>query len=166
MEECLACNLTNGKLDLPGGRIYATLHWVVEHCIGPLGVGTLIVKPFRHCVHLWELNDEEARELGPLLCRVAATIQAILKPDQVYVCLWSHAGWKPGHLHFVLQPSWNHWQREHQRPGPFLQVELFEANVQPPREEIEAFAAKAREVIRALEFDAATSDNTRLAVAN
>jgi diadenosine tetraphosphate (Ap4A) HIT family hydrolase len=153
MEECLGCNLTNGKLDLPGGRIYATPHWVVEHCIGPLGVGTLIVKPFRHYVHFWELTDEETRELGPLLHLVSATIQAILKPDQVYVCLWSHAGWKPGHLHFVLQPSWNHWQREHQRPGPFLQVDMFEANVQPPREEIEAFAARAREVIRVLGFD-------------
>jgi diadenosine tetraphosphate (Ap4A) HIT family hydrolase len=159
MEECLGCNLADGTLDLPGGRIFATSHWVVEHCIGPLGVGTLIVKPFRHCVHIWELTDEESRELGPLLRRVAATIRAILKPDQVYVCLWSHAGWNPGHLHFVLQPSWNHWQHEHPRPGPFLQVDLFEANVPPPREEVEAFAARAREVIRGLECNAVTSDN-------
>lgn len=151
MEDCLACNLINGKLDLPGGRIYATPYWVVEHCIGPLGVGTMIVKPFRHCVHFWELTDEEVKELGPLLRRVATTIRAILRPDQVYVCLWSHADWKPGHLHFVLQPSWNHLQREHQQPGPFLQVDMFEANVQSSREGIEAFAEKAREVIRALE---------------
>lgn len=160
MEDCLACNLTNGKLDLPGGRIYATSHWVVEHCVGPLGVGTLIVKPFRHCVHVWELTDEEAKELGLLLRRVAATIRAILEPDQVYVCLWSHAGWKPGHIHFVLQPSWNRLQRAHQYPGAFLQVELFEANVPPPREEVEAFAAKAREVIRALESDTGTLGKT------
>jgi len=159
MEECLACKLTNGKLDLPGGRIYATPHWVVEHCIGPLGIDTLIIKLFRHCVHFWELTEEEAIELGSLLCRVAATIRTILKPDQVYVCLWSHAGWKPGHLHFVLQPSWNHLQREHQRPGPFLRVDMFEANVQPPREEIEAFAAKARKVIHTLKFPDSISDN-------
>jgi len=159
MEDCLACNLTNGKLDLPGGRIYATSHWVVEHCIGPLGVGTLIVKPFRHCVHVWDLSDEEAGELGPLLRRAAATIRAILKPDQVYVCLWSHADWKPGHLHFVLQPSWNRLQGADRYPGAFLQVELFEANVPPPREEVEAFAEKAREVIRGLEFDSGTPDN-------
>jgi len=156
MEDCLACNLINGRLDLPGGRIYATPHWVVEHCIGPLGVGTLIVKPFRHCVHVWELTDEEVSELGPLLRRVATTIRILLNPDQVYVCLWSHAGWKPGHIHFVLQPSWNRLQGAHRHPGAFLQVELFEANVPPPREEVEAFAAKAREAIRALEFDAAT----------
>lgn len=148
MEACLACELTNGGLDLPGGRVYATSHWVVEHCIGPLGVGTLIVKPFRHCVHIWELTDEESSELGPLLRRVATTIQSILKPDQIYVCLWSHAGWKPGHLHFVLQPSWNRLQREHERPGPFLQADMFEANVPPNRKEVESFATSAREVIR------------------
>jgi ATP adenylyltransferase len=147
MEQCLACGLTSGEMDLPGGRIYATTHWVVEHCIGPLGVGTLIVKPLRHCVHVWELTDEEATELGPLLRRVAATIRAILNCDQVYVCLWSHAGWKPGHIHYVLQPSWDSLRQAHQHPGPFLQVDMFRRNAQPPRDEVEAFAARAREVI-------------------
>jgi diadenosine tetraphosphate (Ap4A) HIT family hydrolase len=147
MEGCLGCDLTNGKLDLPGGRIYATKHWVVEHSIGPLGVGTLIVKPLRHCTRLWELTSEEASEIGPLLRLVASAIRRLLEPDQVYVCLWSHAGWVAGHLHFVVQPSWNRCPGEHERPGPFLQVDMFEANVQPPREEVEAFAARARESI-------------------
>ncbi len=147
MDGCLGCDLTASRLDLPGGRIYATNHWVVEHCIGPLGVGTLIVKPFRHCTYFWELTDEECAELGPLLKLLASTIHTLLEPDQVYICLWSHAGWAPGHLHFVLQPSWNHYQRRYTRPGPFLQVDMFEADVEPPREEVEAFAARAREVM-------------------
>ena len=151
MEGCLACDLTAGKLDLPGGRIYETTHWVVEHCIGPLGVGTLIVKPFRHWVHVWELTEEETEELGPLLRLVSKTIQTILKPDQVYVCLWSHAGWKPGHIHFVVQPSWNRLCKEHERPGPFLQIDMFEADVHPAREEVETLAARAKEVIRKLD---------------
>jgi diadenosine tetraphosphate (Ap4A) HIT family hydrolase len=147
MEDCVACSLTAGRLDLPGGRLYATEHWVVEHSVGPLGVGTLIVKPFRHCVHFWELTDGEVRELGPLLSLVAKAIQAILKPDQIYVCQWSHGDWKPGHLHFVIQPSWNHLQKEHKLPGPFLQVDMFKAGVKPPRGEIEDFFRRAKEVI-------------------
>ncbi len=151
MEGCLCCELTGGKRDLPGGRIYATEHWVVEHCIGPLGVGTLVVKPLRHCVNFWELNGDEARELGLLLRAVARTIRTILEPDQVYACLWSHAGWEPGHLHFVVQPSWDHLREEHQRPGPFLQVDMFEADVAPPRDEVEEFAARARDIIGPLQ---------------
>ena len=148
MEKCLACGLSDGTVELPGGRIYATRHWVVEHCVGPLGLGTLIVKPLRHCVHLWDLTDDETLELGPLLRSVARTMEAILKPDQVYVCLWSHAGWRPGHIHFVLQPSWNHLQQEHERPGPFLQVDMSRANNRPSCEEVEAFAAEAKTVVQ------------------
>ena len=140
----------DGTRELPGGRIHATAHWVVEHCIGPLGLGTLIVKPIRHCVHFWEMSEDEARELGPLLRLVAATIHAILAPDQVYVCLWSHAGWEPGHLHFVLQPSWNRLRVEHERPGPFLQTDMARADVRPGRQEIETFVEQAQRVIREL----------------
>lgn len=145
---CLGCDLANGRRDLPGGRIYETTHWVVEHCIGPLGVGTLIVKPFRHVYNVWELTDDEAKELGPLLRRVAATIRVILAPDQVYTCEWSHMGFKPGHLHFVLQPIWNAMSEKHERPGPFLQSDMFKAKVMPPREEVEAFANRARSMIK------------------
>jgi len=34
---CEACRLTNGDAALPGGRVFQTTHWVVEHCIGALG---------------------------------------------------------------------------------------------------------------------------------
>ena len=151
MEECLACDLMNGIIDLPGGKIYATDHWVVEHCIGSLGVGTLIVKPFRHCLHVWELTAEETAELGPLLKQVARTIESILKPDQVYVCLWSHAGWKPGHLHFVLQPSWNALQEKYKHPGPFMQTAMLVADEQLDQDEVEQFAERVRAVIHSIE---------------
>ncbi len=154
MKQCLTCDLISGMVELPGGRIYETDYWAVEHCVGPLGVGTLIVKPKRHCIHFWELRVEETTELGPLLHRVASTVRAILKPDQVYICLWSHAGWQPGHLHFVLQPSWNHLEQRHQRPGPFMQVDMFEMNTEPSREEVEAFVRKAKEVIQSTNTDA------------
>src|SRR6184192_51801 len=67
VEGCLACDLAEGRVDLPGGEILVANHWIVEHCVGPLGVGTLIVKPKRHVVHCWELDESEASELGPLL---------------------------------------------------------------------------------------------------
>jgi hypothetical protein len=41
MGDCLACDLTSGALPLPGEVIFETSAWRVEHCVGPLGVGTL-----------------------------------------------------------------------------------------------------------------------------
>jgi diadenosine tetraphosphate (Ap4A) HIT family hydrolase len=148
LAECLACDLTAGKQPLPGGQIHATRQWGVEHCIGPLGVGTLIVKPFRHCVSMAELTEQEARELGPLLRRIARLIKALMLPDQIYTCQWSHAGWEAGHVHFVIQPAWNADKTRHDRPGPFMQVDMFNAKVAPFAVDVEAFAQRAREAMR------------------
>jgi diadenosine tetraphosphate (Ap4A) HIT family hydrolase len=140
----MGCDLTSGDRDLPGDRVHETRHWVVEHCIGPLGVGTLVLKPLRHCVHVSDLTEEEAAELGPLLRTVSRCVEELNEADQVYVCLWSHAGWVPGHIHFVVQPSWNRLRDRYSKPGPTIQVEMFREDVPPPREEVEAFCDRAR----------------------
>jgi hypothetical protein len=61
----LACDPTNGIQDLPGGRIHSSRHWIIEHCVGPLGIGALILKPLRHCLHVADLTTEEAADGGP-----------------------------------------------------------------------------------------------------
>jgi diadenosine tetraphosphate (Ap4A) HIT family hydrolase len=82
VEGCLACDLAEGRVDLPGGVILTTDRWIVEHCVGPLGVGTLIVEPKRHVVHVWDLEQTEAAELGPLLRRVTAALPNSLSPTR------------------------------------------------------------------------------------
>jgi diadenosine tetraphosphate (Ap4A) HIT family hydrolase len=148
VQGCLACDLAAGRLELPGGVIAETEHWLVEHTVGPLTLGTLIVKPRRHVVHVWELEDEEARELGPLLRRAAAATAELIAPDQVYVCLWSHMGGRPGHIHFVVQPVTRAAIDETGLYGPALQLALFSAAVSPPPDEIAAFADRARSLLR------------------
>ena len=149
--DCLACDLTAGDRDLPGGRIYETTRWVVEHCTGPLPVGTLIVKPFRHCLSIATLEPEEAEQLGPLLALTTHTITQLTECDQVYVCLWSHAEWTPGHIHFVLQPAWNDQQETYGRPGPFMQEEMFRTGEPPNETEVEAFCERAVRSLSSME---------------
>jgi diadenosine tetraphosphate (Ap4A) HIT family hydrolase len=143
VEGCLACDLFAGRVELPGGRIHETDHWLVEHCIGPLGVGTLVVKPKRHVVHVWELEGGEADELGSLLHETASVVAGLTRPDQVYVCLWSHSGGEPVHIHFVVQPVTKE-QRDRHGGGARLQVAMFDADQDLPLDEVEAFAAQAR----------------------
>lgn len=147
MEGCLACDLATGRVDLPGGEILVTDHWIVEHCVGPLGVGTLIVKPKRHVVHYWELADDEVVEIGPLLRRVSAAVAELTRPEQVYVGLWSHAGGVPMHIHFVVQPVTRELMDAIGDYGPHLQVAMFDADEQPPRDEVVTFADLARSVL-------------------
>lgn len=143
VEGCLACDLANGRVPLPGGVIHETEHWLVEHTVGPLGLGTLIVKSKRHVVHVWELGEDEAMELGPLLRDAAAVVAGLTSPDQVYVCLWSHHGGVPVHVHFVVQPVSTE-QRDLHGPGPGLQVAMFEAGELAPAGEVAEFAERTR----------------------
>jgi hypothetical protein len=47
----MACELIADPDRVPGGRVATIGGWVIEHCVGPLGVGTMVVKPERHVVH-------------------------------------------------------------------------------------------------------------------
>src|ERR1700685_3155615 len=104
MQDCLACALSSGERPLPGGLIFRTEYWLVEHCVGPLGLGTLIVKPERHVTAVAELTTEESEELGPILRRSSWVADQLVGADQVYNCLWSHANGEPVHIHYVIQP--------------------------------------------------------------
>jgi hypothetical protein len=59
----MACQLTAGERELAGGRIFQTEHWVVEHCIGTLGVGALILK--RSDTNLQCAARDTPRKAGP-----------------------------------------------------------------------------------------------------
>jgi diadenosine tetraphosphate (Ap4A) HIT family hydrolase len=144
VEGCLACDLAEGRIPLPGGVIHESRHWYIEHTVGPFNVGTLIIKPKRHVTRVSELNEEEAAELGPLLRRSAAVVDELVQPEQVYTGLWSHAGGKPVHIHYLVQPATRELMDRYGDYGPHLQVAMFDAAVQPPEDEVEAFADRAR----------------------
>jgi diadenosine tetraphosphate (Ap4A) HIT family hydrolase len=109
--------------------------------VGPLGIGTLVVKPRRHVVHVWELADAEAEELGLLLRDAAAVVAELSDPEQVYVCLWSHG---PAHIHYVVQPVTDIDMDELDAFGPRLQVAMFDRGEEPGSAEVEEYAERAR----------------------
>lgn len=146
MDSCIACELAGGQRHLPGGRIFRTGHWLVEHCVGPLGPGTLIVKPERHVTSVADLSDDEALELGPLLRRASAVAGQLVKAEQVYNCLWSHAGGVSVHIHYVVQPVTSAQMAEFEGHGPRLQLAMFSRNEAPSESEINRIAERARQM--------------------
>ena len=146
MQGCLACDLADGRVPLPGGVIHESSHWLVEHCVGPLGVGTLLVKPKRHVTRVAELTEAEAAELGPLLRRTAAVVDRLLEPEQVYTWLFSHAGRQPVHVHYVVQPATRGAMDDFGEYGPQLTTAMFARGEQPPVDEVALFAERARAI--------------------
>jgi diadenosine tetraphosphate (Ap4A) HIT family hydrolase len=149
MDECMACELSAGRLPLPGGPIHRTDHWLVEHCVGPLGLGTLIVKPERHVTAVADLSDEEVAELGPLLRSASRVASELVETEQVYNCLWSHAGRVPVHIHYVVQPVTREQMDAEGNYGPSLQLAMFLAGVALDTADIERVADRARQLFGA-----------------
>jgi hypothetical protein len=86
-------------------------------------------------LHLADLEPAEAADLGPVLASVARAVTLASSEtddpaEQVYACLWSHAGRAPGHIHFVVQPVGTAMMGRHDAHGPELQVRMFRANEQ------------------------------------
>lgn len=144
LTECLACELADGRRPLPGGRIHASKHWLVEHCVGPLGLGTLIVKPKRHVTGVADLAEDESADLGPLLRQASRIAGDLVEAQQVYNCLWSHAGGVPVHIHYVIQPVTAEQMTRYRTHGPALQVAMFESEQLPDAHDVERIASLAR----------------------
>jgi hypothetical protein len=68
----------------------------------------------------------------------------LVEADQVYNCLWSHAGGVPVHIHYVVQPVTRAQIAEFESHGPNLQVAMFAAGTMPDASQVELVAGQAR----------------------
>lgn len=116
--------------------------------MGPLGLGTLIVKPRRHVTSVADLTDDEAKTLGPLLRDAAGVAAELVDGDveQVYECLWSHAGGEAVHIHYVVQPVTRSQLDEHGTHGPVLQVMMFAGGKSPHESDVDRICDRARQL--------------------
>src|SRR5580704_3759 len=146
---CLGCDLLAGRQHLPGGIVHHSASWAVNHAIGPLNLGTLIVAPREHVVSVADLDDTAASELGPLLRLTTRVIERLCQPEQVYVCLWSHGPAERKHLHFVVQPVTSAVRLAHGGlRSEQLQATIMKAGQAPPAAQVERFCDEARSQLR------------------
>ncbi|MEV7869718.1 hypothetical protein AB0P17_27350 [Streptomyces sp. NPDC088124] len=113
--------------------------------------GTLVVGPRDHVVAIAELDDTAAAELGPLLRDTAHVVETLCRPEQTYVCMWSHGRDARKHLHIAVQPV---TAAVRARYGG-LRSEQFQARMpadgdEPDIAEGEQFCERARELFRAI----------------
>jgi ATP adenylyltransferase len=101
---CLGCDIAAGRCTIAGGILHRSARWIVNHAIGRLNLGTLVVAPQDHVVAVAELDEIAAAELGPLLRDAARVVEEICRPEQTYVCVWSHGRTERRHLHILVQP--------------------------------------------------------------
>jgi ATP adenylyltransferase len=64
--------------------------------------------------------------------------------DQVYNCLWSHAGGSPVHINYVVQPVTKDRMAEFGCYGPNIQTATFTTGQLPAPDLVEAISERAR----------------------
>lgn len=127
--------------------MYQSAWWAVNHIVGPLNAGTLVVGPREHLTSVSDLADQAAAELGPLLRRTTRVVEALVAPEQTYVCLWSHGRASRTHLHFVVQPVTTALVERHGGlRSEQLQAAMFRDGADPDPAEVERFCRQAREL--------------------
>ena len=109
-EGCLFCNIQNEKDGRTAGILKREKHWFVILNLFPYTNGHIMVVARRHIGEIGEINEEEGRELVPLLALSEKAIREGYGPDamNIGVNLGASAGaGVVGHLHFHLVPRWN-----------------------------------------------------------
>jgi ATP adenylyltransferase len=151
MVGCLGCDLLAGRRALPGGIVYQTAGWVVNHVVGSMNLGTLVVSPKEHIVAVADLDDAAAAELGPVLRDTARVVEAICRPEQTYVSLWSHGASARKHLHVAVQPVTTAVvARYGGLRSEQLQARMLASGDEPAVADVERFCEQARQLFQTI----------------
>jgi diadenosine tetraphosphate (Ap4A) HIT family hydrolase len=151
VEGCLGCDLLAGRRPLPGGIVHQTAEWVVNHVVGSMNLGTLIVGPKEHIVAVADLGDTAVAEFGPVLRDTARVVEALCRPEQTYVSLWSHGTSARKHLHIAVQPVTTAVvARYGGLRAEQLQARMLASGDEPAVADVEQFCERARDLFRTI----------------
>ncbi len=120
MNGCIFCAIADGSG--PAFRVYEDQHSIAFLDINPAVEGHVLVVPKRHSTDLWEIPEDDAREVMAAATRVGAMIRAALQPDGLNIV---HATGRAAfqsvfhfHLHLIprrfgdpIRPPWSLDQR-------------------------------------------------------
>ena len=99
---CFSCDQQAAESWPPRDAIVHTGHWRVAHAFNSTLPGWLVVLPTRHITSFAELTPEAADELGGLVRRLGAALEAVTGCVKTYLMQFSEAeGFSHLHLHLV-----------------------------------------------------------------
>ena len=136
-EQCIFCRLIKGEI--PASRVHEDALTVAFMDVGQVNPGHLLVAVKRHAATLLDITPEEAAAVMQTARRLALAIEAAFAPPGITLL---QANGKAGeqtvfHFHLHLLPR-------HEGDG----VGLAWSRKTPPREELEAYAARIRAALR------------------
>lgn len=107
MTDCIFCKIINGEID--SYKIYEDENALAFLDINPHAKGHTIVIPKFHAEVLFEIDDEDFKELSIAIKRTMERIDSVLHPEG-YNIGWNHGkigGQVVPHLHIHIMPRYS-----------------------------------------------------------
>ena len=136
MSDCVFCKIVAGQI--PSMKVYEDEHTLAFMDLGQVNPGHVLVAVKKHASYLFELDETQAAAVARACVKVSKAIQSAFKPEglSVYQANGKAAGQTVFHYHVHLLPR-------HAGDG----MELTWPVKNPPREQLEDYAAKIRAVV-------------------
>lgn len=134
MSDCVFCKIVAGQI--PSTRVYEDEHTLAFLDIGHVNPGHTLVAVKKHAANVFELEEAQAEAIGRATVRISRALKKAFGAEglSVYQANGKPAGQTVFHYHVHLLPR-------HSGDG----MELTWPMKNPPREQLETYAAKIRE---------------------
>jgi histidine triad (HIT) family protein len=131
---CIFCKLVAGEI--PSTRVYEDEHTLAFMDLGHVNPGHVLVAVKKHAANVFELEEAQAEAVARAVVKISKAQKKAFGPEglSVYQANGKAAGQTVFHYHVHLLPR-------HAGDG----MELTWPVKNPPREQLEAYAAKIRE---------------------
>jgi diadenosine tetraphosphate (Ap4A) HIT family hydrolase len=117
MADCVICARESSDEEPPGGWVLRTDLWSACVAEGFEVPGWLFLQLRRHAEGPMGMDDTEAAELGVVLTRLTAGIQAVTDAERVYIVAYGELF---PHFHLLLMPRLPFAPDDERGPGLFL----------------------------------------------
>ena len=133
MSDCVFCKIVAGQI--PSTRVYEDEHTLAFMDIGHVNPGHTLVAVKKHAANVFELDEAQAEAIARAIVKISRALKKTFEPEglSVYQANGKAAGQTVFHYHVHLLPR-------HAGDG----MELTWPVKNPPRETLEAHAAKIR----------------------
>ena len=136
MSDCVFCKIVAGQI--PSTRVYEDEHALAFMDIGHVNPGHTLVAVKKHAATVFELEEAQAEAIARAVVKISSALKKAFEPEglSVYQANGKAAGQTVFHYHVHLLPR-------HAGDG----MELTWPVKNPPRDQLEACAAKIRSAL-------------------
>ncbi|MBU2109701.1 HIT family protein [Patescibacteria group bacterium] len=123
MNDCIFCKIAKGEI--PADKVYEDKNCLAFLDITPINPGHVLLIPKEHYENLYDLPDEELKNLAPIIKKLAVAIKKGVNAEGINIGMNNErpAGQLVPHAHFHIMPRFSNDNLRHWPGKPYQEDE-------------------------------------------